>query len=184
MITILDPSRFVTNFPGDFHDLSVIIWRAYEFNNLLLSPPKFRRTLIVYFQLIMQFLQKLILMSQPPKQSAVGSWENSSEMLNSWNGFRRMSSWAAAYNSFFCWDCAAFFCQNGRAGTFKFKIDKQKKRRQRRKKGLCLCASLFLFWVTLLQDFMYIGQVPLPASCAYFLVKCGSSHPEGSIHGE
>ena len=33
-----------------------MIWRAHEFNNLLLSPPKFRRTLIVYFQLIMQFV--------------------------------------------------------------------------------------------------------------------------------
>ena len=32
-----------------------MIWRAYEFNNLLLSPPRFRRTLIVYFQLIMKF---------------------------------------------------------------------------------------------------------------------------------
>ena len=46
----------MTNFPGDFHDLSVITWRAYEFNNLLLSPPRFRRTLIVYFQLIMKFV--------------------------------------------------------------------------------------------------------------------------------
>ena len=40
---------------GRFHDISVMIWRAHEINNLLLSPPKFRRTLIVYFQLIMQF---------------------------------------------------------------------------------------------------------------------------------
>ena len=27
---------------------------------------------------------------------------------------------------------------------------------------------------------MYIRQVPLPVSCAYFSVKCGPSHPEGS----
>ena len=27
---------------------------------------------------------------------------------------------------------------------------------------------------------MYIRQVPLPVSCAYFFVKCGRSHPEGS----
>ena len=33
-----------------------MIRRAHEINNLLLSPPKFRRTLIVYFQLIMQFV--------------------------------------------------------------------------------------------------------------------------------
>ena len=31
-----------------------MIRRAHEINNLLLSPPRFRRTLIVYFQLIMQ----------------------------------------------------------------------------------------------------------------------------------
>ena len=27
---------------------------------------------------------------------------------------------------------------------------------------------------------MYIRQVPLPVSCAYFFVKCERSHPEGS----
>ena len=52
------------------------------------------------------------------------------------------------------------------------------------RRGFVFALAYFFFWVTLLQDFMYIGQVPLPASCAYFLVKCGSSHPEGSIHGE
>ena len=31
---------------------------------------------------------------------------------------------------------------------------------------------------------MYIRQVPLPASCAYFFVKCGQSHPEGSARTE
>jgi hypothetical protein len=72
-------------FTGVFHDIFIRTWPVYEFNKLLLSPPRFRRTLIVYFQLIMKILlQKLILMSQPPKQSAVGSWENSSEVLSSW----------------------------------------------------------------------------------------------------
>ena len=31
---------------------------------------------------------------------------------------------------------------------------------------------------------MYIRQVPLPVSCAYFFVKCGLSHPEGSARTE
>ena len=31
---------------------------------------------------------------------------------------------------------------------------------------------------------MYVRQVPLPASCAYFFVKCGQSHPEGSARTE
>ena len=75
-------------FTGVFHDIFIRTWPVYEFNKLLLSPPRFRRTLIVYFQLIMKILlQKLILMSQPPKQSAVGSWENSSEVLSSWRLF-------------------------------------------------------------------------------------------------
>ena len=175
----------MTNFPGDFHDLSVITWRAYEFNNLLLSPPRFRRTLIVYFQLIMKFVTEnwYWCLSRPSRVR----W--AAEKI-----VRKCSVPGVVFGSdqaepqrtipFFCWDRAAFFWQNGRAGIFKFKIVKRKKRRQRRKKGLCLCASLFRFWVTLLQDFMYIRQVPLPASCAYFLVKCGSSHPEGSTHRE
>ena len=144
-IETLNSPGFLLIFTGHSHDISVMIWRAHEYNNLLLIPSKFRRTLIVYFQLIMQFLQKLILMSQPPKQSAVGSWENSSEMLNSWNGFRRMSSWAAAYNSFFCWDRAAFFCQNGRAGTFKFKIEKQKNVDKDARRGFVFALAYFFF---------------------------------------
>ena len=46
--------NFQLIFTGVFHDISVTIWPAYEFNKLLLSPPRFRRTLIVYFQLIMK----------------------------------------------------------------------------------------------------------------------------------
>ena len=82
------PESFRLIFTGVFHDIFIRTWPVYEFNKLLLSPPRFRRTLIVYFQLIMKILlQKLILMSQPPKQSAVGSWENSSEVLSSWRLF-------------------------------------------------------------------------------------------------
>ena len=54
-IVTLDSPRFPPNLHRIFSRYSVMIWRAHEFNNLLLSPPKFRRTLIVYFQLIMQF---------------------------------------------------------------------------------------------------------------------------------
>ena len=41
-------------FTGVFHDIFIRTWPVYEFNKLLLSPPRFRRTLIVYFQLIMK----------------------------------------------------------------------------------------------------------------------------------
>ena len=97
-------------FTGVFHDIFIRTWPVYEFNKLLLSPPRFRRTLIVYFQLIMKILlQKLILMSQPPKQSAVGSWENSSEVLSSWRLFGSERAERQRTIPFFCWDRAAFF---------------------------------------------------------------------------
>ena len=114
-------------FPEIFHDLSVITWRAYEFNNLLLSPPRFRRTLIVYFQLIMKFVTEnwYWCLSRPSRVR----W--AAEKI-----VRKCSVPGVVFGSdqaepqrtipFFCWDRAAFFWQNGRAGIFKFKIVKRK----------------------------------------------------------
>ena len=121
------PRKFPPNLHRSFHDIFIRTWPVYEFNKLLLSPPRFRRTLIVYFQLIMKILlQKLILMSQPPKQSAVGSWENSSEVLSSWRLFGSERAEPQRTIPFFCWDRAAFFGRTRGREYSNFKIVKRK----------------------------------------------------------
>ena len=47
-----DLFRFPVSFAREFHDILVMIQPIYEFNEMLLSPPRFRRTLIIFFQLI------------------------------------------------------------------------------------------------------------------------------------
>ena len=114
-------------------------------------------------------------MSQPPKQSAVGSWENSSEMLSSWSDFRRLSSWAAAYNSFFCWDRAAFFCQNGRAGTFKFKIEKQKNVDKDVRRGFVFALAYFFFGLLYYRTSCILGKFRFRPPAPIFSLNVG--HP-------
>ena len=48
------PRKFPPNLHRSFHDIFIRTWPVYEFNKLLLSPPRLGRTLIVYFQLIMK----------------------------------------------------------------------------------------------------------------------------------
>ena len=62
-------------------------WRVDELNELLLASLRLRITLIVYFQLIMKILQKLILMSQPPKPIQWAAEKTARTVLSSWRGF-------------------------------------------------------------------------------------------------
>ena len=107
-------------FARGFHNLFVTIRRVNEFNKLLLISSRVRTTLIVYFQLIMKILQKLILMSQPSKPNTVDSWENSSECAQFPVEFDSVS--AKPWRTIFCWDRMACFlsAKDRRAGIFKF----------------------------------------------------------------
>ena len=99
-------------FTGGFHDISVMIWPVYEFNKLLLSPPRVRRTLIVYFQLIMKICYRnwYWCLSRPSRvRWAAEKIVRSAQFLVL---FQPRACWASAYNSFlFYWDRAAFFAR-------------------------------------------------------------------------
>ena len=121
-----DLSRFSVSFAGGFHDISVMIWPIYEFNKLLLSPPRVRRTLIVYFQLIMKICYRnwYWCLSRPSRvRWAAEKIVRSAQFLVL---FQPRACWASAYNSFFLLRSRGVLCQNERAGIFKFKLLKEK----------------------------------------------------------
>ena len=90
-------------------------------------------------------------MSQPPKQSAVGSWENSSEVLSSWRLFGSERAEPQRTIPFFCWDRAAFFGRTRGREYSKFKIFKRKMPTRAQKGALSLHLFISFFRVTSLH---------------------------------
>ena len=153
MIAILNFSKVPPNLHRSFHDIFIRTWPVYEFNKLLLSPPRFRRTLIVYFQLIMKILlQKLILMSQPPKQSAVGSWENSSEVLSSWC-CSAQSALSLSVQFLFFAEIARRSLAEREGGNIQILKSLKEKTSIRTQRAFCLCISSFRFFGLLHYNF-------------------------------
>ena len=119
-------------------------------------------------------------MSQLPRHGAVGSWEDSSKCSAPGVVSAQSVLSIGVQFLFVLLRSRGVLCQNERAGIFKFKSLKEKTSTRALRGALSLHWFVSFFRVTSLQDFMYIRQVPLPVSCAYFFVKCERSHPEGS----
>ena len=128
----------------------VLNCRANEFNKSLLISSRVRTTLIVYFQLIMKILQKLILMSQPSKPNTVDSWENSSECAQFLVGFGSAQA-KPQRTILFCWDRVAFVGQRSEGGNIWIQKTPLKETSIKTCKALCVFYQLALFKVTLLQ---------------------------------
>ena len=96
-------------FTGVFHDIFIRTWPVYEFNKLLLSPPRLGRTLIVYFQLIMKICYRnwYWCLSRPSRVRWAA--EKIVRKCSVPGVVRPRACWASAYNLFFCWDRVAFF---------------------------------------------------------------------------
>ena len=114
-------------------------------------------------------------MSQPPKQSAVGSWENSSEMLSSWNGFRRMSSWAAAYNSFFAEIARRSFVRTGGREYSNLKSPKGKNVDKDVRRGFVFALAYFFFGLLYYRTSCILGKFRFRPPAPIFSLNVG--HP-------
>ena len=108
-------------------------------------------------------------MSQPPKQSAVGSWENSSEVLSSWRLFGSERAEPQRTIPFFCWDRAAFF---GRTRGREYSNLKSLKEKCRlgRKKALCLL-HLFISFFRVTSLHTAIPALPEKLPKWHFLIR-------------
>ena len=115
-------------------------------------------------------------MSQPPKQSAVGGWENSSEVLSSWRLFGSERAEPQRTIPFFCWDRAAFF---GRTRGREYSNLKSLKEKCRlgRKRALCLLHLFISFFrVTSLQKMcVTISKINFFESKIEMLGQCWGS---------
>ena len=132
-------------FAGGFPDISVMIWPVYEFNKLLLSPPRLGRTLIVYFQLIMKICYRnwYWCLSRPSRVRWAA--EKIVRKCSVPGVVRLRACWASAYNSFFLLRSRGVLWQNERAGIFKFKIVKRKMPTRAQKGALSFAFVHFVF---------------------------------------
>ena len=147
-----DLFRIPVSSTGEFHEIFVMIQPIYEFNKLPLSPPRFRRTLIIFSQLITRICYiKLILMSQLPRHGAVGSWEDSSKCSAPGVVSAQSVLSIGVQFLFVLLRSRGVLCQNERAGIFKFKLLKEKTSTRAQRGALSLHWFVSFFRVTSLH---------------------------------
>ena len=133
-------------FTGGFHDISVMIWPVYEFNKLLLSPPRVRRTLIVYFQLIMKICYRnwYWCLSRPSR--ARWAAEKIVRKCSVPGVCSAQSALSLSVQFLFFAEIARRSLAEREGGNIQILKSLKEKCRQGRKGALCLCICSFRFF--------------------------------------